>query len=138
MAAYKPMHVAVASFLLIGYLVTAIFITGLAFGQSAKVDVEDTRKLTERSALHMIIQCIYEGKDYADASTLDKMNGMSLCDACWMCSMDNLAVRIIDSENRIWQIGDFEEPNTEEDVYTTYINIKKAGSMLAGKIIMRI
>ena len=72
MSEFEVLHVAVGGIMLTALFVTAVIMSGLAFGSSTNVHIEDLDKISVRSALHLAEHCLKNDKEYVDIYFLNK------------------------------------------------------------------
>lgn len=139
MSEFEVGPTAVGGIMLTSLFVVAVVMTGLAFGNSTRMQVEDLGKISERSALHMMENCLKNGNEYIDSEFLNSnIAGFDLCSGCGICNMGNLATRVETSDGWSWESDGYVPPNTEKQAHEIFVNVQKGDDVVIGKLILRV
>lgn len=153
MSEFEVGPTAVAGIMLTGVFVVAVVMAGIAFGNSVSTQIEDLNMISERSALHMVEECLKNGKEHLDYDNFMKDNqGKELCSVCpKICKLGVLSAKVAISDDAgsgsgsssiggtiLWKSRDYTEPLSEEEAHEIFVNIEKEAKIIIGKLTLKV
>jgi hypothetical protein len=138
MSEFEVGPIAFGAIMVTGVFVVSVMMMMIAFGSSTEVQIEDLEQLSQRSALHLLENCLENDKEYLDAEFMSNNDGSDLCSVCDNLCDTGFSATVEIADQKIWASFGYMPPLTEDEAYEMYVNVEMDDDIEVGKLILRV